>query len=103
MITTISYKEIWKVALPLVIGGMAQAVINVTDSAFLGRVSEVAMGASAIGGLFFITLLMLGMGFGVGAQIMIARLEGERKQDEVGNTTHQLLYFLIALFNEYKR
>lgn len=94
---TYSYKDIWKISYPLIIGGMAQAVINVTDSAFLGRVSEVAMGASAISGLFFILLLMLGFGFGIGAQIIIARLDGEQRQSEIGSIAHQTLYFLIAL------
>ncbi len=94
---TYSYKDIWKISYPLIIGGMAQAVINVTDSAFLGRVSEVAMGASAISGLFFILLLMLGLGFGIGAQIIIARLDGEQKQSEIGGIAHQSLYFLVAL------
>lgn len=92
-----SYTDIWKVSFPLIIGGMAQAVINVTDSAFLGRVSEVAMGASAISGLFFILLLMLGFGFGIGAQIIIARLDGEQKQNEIGGIVHQTLYFLLVL------
>jgi putative MATE family efflux protein len=94
---TYSYKDIWKISYPLIIGGMAQAVINVTDSAFLGRVSEVAMGASAISGLFFVTLLMLGFGFGVSAQIIIARLDGEGRHKEIGNITHHTLYFLIPL------
>lgn len=90
------YREIWNIAYPLIIGGMAQAFINVTDSAFLGRVSETAMGASAIAGLFFVTLLMLGFGFGVGAQIVIARLDGENRQHEIGSYAHQTLYFLTA-------
>jgi putative MATE family efflux protein len=94
---TYSYKDIWKISWPLIVGGMAQAVINVTDSAFLGRVSEVAMGASAISGLFFILLLMLGFGFGIGAQIIIARLDGEGRQSEIGSIAHQTLYFLVPL------
>lgn len=94
---TYSYKDIWKISYPLIIGGMAQAFINVTDSAFLGRVSEVAMGASAIAGLFFVMLLMMGMGFGVGAQIIIARLDGEGRHKDIGSFTHQSLYFLVAL------
>lgn len=94
---TYSYKQIWKVSYPLIIGGMAQAVINVTDSAFLGRLSEVAMGASAISGLFFVMLLMLGFGFGIGAQIIIARLDGEGRHKEIGPVSHQSLYFLVVL------
>ncbi len=76
---------------------LINAFINVTDSAFLGHVSEVAMGASAIAGLFFVTLLMLGMGFGIAAQIIIARLNGEGKQNEIAGIAHQTLYFLITL------
>lgn len=97
MQSTYSYKEIWKISWPLIVGGMAQAFINVTDSAFLGRVSEVAMGASAIAGLFFVALLMLGLGFGIGLQIVVARLDGEGKQNDISSTTHQALYFLIGL------
>ena len=33
---------------------LAQNVINVTDTAFLGRVGEVELGASAMGGLYYI-------------------------------------------------
>jgi Na+-driven multidrug efflux pump len=48
----ISYSNIWKVSYPIILGGIAQTLINITDSAFLGRVNEVALGASAIAGLF---------------------------------------------------
>ena len=42
-------KEIWNVTYPIFLGLLAQNVINVTDTAFLGHVSEVALGASAMG------------------------------------------------------
>lgn len=34
-------KEIWRVTYPIFLGLLAQNVINVTDTAFLGRVGEV--------------------------------------------------------------
>ena len=45
-------KEIWNVSYPIFLGLLAQNIINVTDTAFLGRVGEVELGASAMGGLF---------------------------------------------------
>ena len=41
-------KQIWSVSYPILLSLLAQNVINVTDTAFLGHVSEVALGASAI-------------------------------------------------------
>ena len=52
-------KEIWNVSYPIFLGLLAQNIINVTDTAFLGRVGEVELGASAMGGLFYMSLLSL--------------------------------------------
>lgn len=49
-------KQIWSVSYPILLSLLAQNVINVTDTAFLGRVSEIALGASAMGGLFYICI-----------------------------------------------
>lgn len=45
-------KQIWSVSFPILLSLLAQNIINVTDTAFLGHVGEVALGASAMGGLF---------------------------------------------------
>lgn len=70
------YKNIWKVAGPILLGMVIQQLIGVTDVVFLGRVGQAELGASAIAGLYYITIYMLGVGFGVGVQILIARLNG---------------------------
>ena len=44
-------KHIWNISYPIFLSLLAQNVINVTDTAFLGRVGEVELGASAMGGL----------------------------------------------------
>ena len=41
-------KQIWNVSYPIFLSLLAQNIINVTDTAFLGRVGEVELGASAI-------------------------------------------------------
>lgn len=92
-----SYRKIWDISLPIILSLVAQNVVNVTDTAFLGRVGEVELGASAIGGLFYISLFMLGFGFGIGGQILIARRNGEKNYAEIGRITDNSIYFLMAL------
>ena len=99
--TSITYKRIWMVAYPIILGSIAQNLINFTDTAFLGRVGEIALGAGALGGLFYLAVIMLGLGFGTGAQIIIARRYGEGKLKEVGPVVdHSTLFLaLLAVFS----
>lgn len=92
-----SYRKIWDISLPIILSLVAQNVVNVTDTAFLGRVGEVELGASALAGLFYVSLFMLGFGFGIGAQILIARRNGEQNYREIGSITDNSLYFLTFL------
>ncbi len=95
--TSITYKGIWKIAYPIILGSIVQNIISVTDTAFLGRVGEVELGAAAIGGVFYLTLIMLGFGFSVGTQIIVARRYGENKHNEIGIIIEHSHYFLILL------
>lgn len=94
---TTTYRNIWQISYPIILSLVAQNVVNVTDTAFLGRVGEVELGASAIGGLFYIAIFMLGFGFGSGAQILIARRSGEKNYADIGRIFNNSLYFLAAL------
>lgn len=81
------------------IGSVAQNVINVTDTAFLGRLGDVALGGGAIGGLFYLAIIMLGWGVGIGSQIIVARRFGEGDYKKIGPIIEhtQYLLFLIAI------
>jgi len=94
---TPGYKRIWTISYPIILSLIAQNAVNVTDTAFLGRVGEIELGASAIGGLFYISLFMLGFGFSIGGQILIARRNGEKKYNEIGKITDNSLYFLMGM------
>lgn len=76
---------------------MAQNIIALTDTAFLGHLSEVALGAAAIATIFYFAVVMLGWGFGLGTQIVIARRFGEGNYERVGKTFDHALYFLLIL------
>jgi len=93
----ISYKEIWMVAYPIILGSVAQNILNITDTAFLGRVGEIALGGGVLGGLLYQVLLMLGWGMALGGQIIIARRVGEGTNDAVGRVVEHLLFTLGVL------
>ncbi|MDF9830757.1 MATE family efflux transporter [Parabacteroides sp. PF5-6] len=93
-------KQIWQVSYPIFLSLLAQNLINVTDTAFLGHVGEVELGASAMGGLFYICCFTIAFGFSIGSQIMIARRNGERQYPQVGPVMIQgvLFLFVVAAF-----
>ncbi|MBK7213891.1 MAG: MATE family efflux transporter [Bacteroidales bacterium] len=89
-----SLKMIWEIAWPIIISMLAQNIVGVTDTAFLGRVGEAELGGSAIGGLFYIILFMVGFGFTTGVQILVARRYGEKDYSRIGNIFDNSFYFL---------
>ena len=90
-------KQIWNVSYPIFLSLLAQNVINVTDTAFLGRVGEVELGASAMGGLYYICIFTIAFGFSTGSQIVIARRNGEQQYKDVGPVMIQGVFFLSFL------
>ncbi len=95
--TTYSYRNIWKVAYPILISMVMEQMIGLTDTAFLGRVGEIELGASAIGGIYYMVLFMIGFGFSLGAQIIIGRRNGEGNFRDCGKVFWNGLYFLLGL------
>ncbi len=92
-----NFKKIWKISYPILFGLIVQQLIGLTDTAFLGRVGNVELGASAIAGVFYIMIFMLGQGFSVGAQIIIARRNGEKNFHRIGPVFYQGSAFLLVM------
>lgn len=90
-------KESINVAVPLIFSLLLQNLINVADTIFLGRVGEVELGASAIAGVFYMSLYFIGQGFGVGEQALIARRNGEGNFARIGVIIWQSILFLLLL------
>lgn len=97
MKTKYTNKEIWIISYPILISLVMEQMIGMTDTAFLGRVGEIELGASAIAGIYYMVIFMMAFGFSIGAQIMIARRNGERQYNEIGSIFYQGIYFLLAL------
>jgi len=92
------YRHIWNISYPVMIGMLAQNIIGASDTAFLGRVGEVELGAAALGSMYYLVLYIIGYGYSVGAQIIMSRRIGEKRFRQVGDVLHHTLYFFVALF-----
>lgn len=76
---------------------LMEQFINIADAVFLGHVGEIELGASALGGLYYMAVYMLGFGFSLGMQVFIGRRNGEGRFTETGKVFYQGLYFLCFL------
>lgn len=93
-----SYRRIWTVSWPLIIGLLAENIVGVVDTAFLGHVGDLELAASAIAGTFYVIMFIVGMGLGTGTQILIARRNGEKNYDKIGGILENSFY-LIWIFS----
>lgn len=90
------YRYIWKMSYPILISMLMQQLIGITDVIYLGRLSETDLGASALGSTYFFTVFMIAFGFSMGAQIIMARRNGEGEFWRIGEVLYQGCSFLIA-------
>ena len=94
MKTSYSYSQIWNVAYPILLTLLVQNIIQVIDTAFLGRVGEVELGASAIAGIYYIAIFIIAFGFSTGSQILIGRRNGEKNYNQIGEIVIWGMVFL---------
>ena len=92
-----TYKNIWLINFPVMMSILIEQLINITDAIFLGHVGEVELGASALAGIWYLAIYMLGFGFSLGLQVVVARRNGEGCFGETGRTFFQGLFFLSGL------
>ncbi|HPD43889.1 MAG TPA: MATE family efflux transporter, partial [Dysgonamonadaceae bacterium] len=92
-----SNKRILKISAPLLFSLLAQNILQVIDTAFLGRVGEVELGASALAGVLYIAIFTIGFGFSMGSQILIGRRNGEQNYRQIGEIVIQGILFLSML------
>lgn len=89
----LTYRQIWRISAPIMLGSAAQNVIALSDAVLLYHKGEAEFAAIGFVGVFYITIAAIGFSFSRGGQIMIARRMGEGKYKSVGHTFHSMLVF----------
>ena len=87
-----------KVASPVMFGVVVEFIVAFIDTAFLGKVSELALHTAGNAGLLYITFYMTGQGLASAMQIIIARRYGAKRFADCGRITGQsvILQFLFG-------
>ena len=95
----LKYSTILKVAFPLMVSSFIQAVVFLTDAAFLSRYDTISFDASGNAGLIYVTVFLALSGMADGSQIIIARRIGQDKLSAIGRVfgTSIITHILIAL------
>lgn len=93
--SNITNSMIWNIAYSIILGNLAQTIISITDTAFLGQLGEVELGAAAMSGIYYYFFTTLAWGFAIGMQVIVARRFGERNYGKIGSTlVHGLIFVL---------
>jgi putative MATE family efflux protein len=92
-----SYKTIFNISAPIMLGSAAQNVIALSDSVLLYHLSESDFAAIGFVSVFYLTIAAIGYGFSKGGQILIARRNGEDDIKAIGKTFYGMVYFELFL------
>lgn len=90
----VTYRNIWKISYPVIISIFIEQLIGITDTAFMGHFGETELGASSLASIYYLIFYVIGSGFGIGLQILIARINGTK---ETKNIFWTGFYALIIL------
>lgn len=94
---SITYREIIRLSMPLMISSLFNNLISLIGVAFMGRVGETELAAAGVAALVYITLTMIPYGLSVGFQIIIARRAGENNPESIGRIFNNNLIFLMGV------
>ena len=106
-----SYKDILKIALPLMVSNFFYTLIAITDIGFMKEIGVTEQAAIGYIALIYLVFFMIGFSYTKGTQILIAQKDGSRNFKAVGiildNTIVELIstalfLFLILTFFSYE-
>lgn len=92
-----TYKEIFQIATPLILGNVAWTFNGVFDTIFVGNLGKVELDAIGFASVFYSVLFMMGFSFTRGTQLLIARRMGEGNKKEVGNIFDNTIITLLSV------
>lgn len=92
-----NYKDIIRIALPVIAGSIAQTSISVADTAMMGRVGTTEVAAIGYVSVYYLTLFMIGFAYTKGTQILVARRVGEDNLRACGSIFDNSMLSVMAL------
>ncbi len=88
-------KLLFKLSAPAIIGMIIQAMYNIVDSIYVGRLSTDALSALSISFPVQMFLIAVGVGTGVGTSSLISRLLGQGNKKRANNVAEHVFFIAI--------
>lgn len=94
-----TYKEIWQITFPIILGSLAHSINQLIDTAYLGHSSKHALEAITLAGIYYYVFIFIAGGLARGCQVIIARYCGEGKDEKSGIAFDNLLFigFILSI------
>lgn len=86
--TSISYKQILKLAVPISFSLLVPQISFFANAAFLGRVGEHEMVINGLASIFYLLLNWVGYGLSSGIMVVLSRRIGEQRRDALNPTLY---------------
>lgn len=95
----VTNRQILNIALPISLALMVPQFNFIINNVFLGHLSEQALAAASITGVYYLVFASIGYGLNNGLQALISRRAGENRPDDIGKIFNQgvLISMLIAI------
>lgn len=90
-----SYTNIWGISYPLILAGIAETVVDITDTIFLAHYGITELAAIGLADAIYGIALFMTLGLVDGIQITIGRRAGEGKPLDIGRVFNQGVYLLL--------
>lgn len=94
--TSISYKQILKLAVPISFSLLVPQISFLANAAFLGRVGEQEMVVNGLASIFYLLLNWVGYGLSSGVMVVLSRRIGEQKWKELNPTLYNGLLLSLG-------
>lgn len=91
-----SLQKLLRLSGPVVISVMAQNLIGIVDTAFLGRLGVTELGGASIASLLYFSIFTIGFGLASGTQILISHKYGAGQHRSIGNVLGNSIMILFA-------
>ena len=91
------YRNIWRISYPLMLAGISETVIDITDTIFLARYGITELAAIGLADAWYMLFLFLSLGIIDGIQVITGRRAGQGRDQEIGHVFNQGLYMLAAV------
>jgi putative MATE family efflux protein len=90
-------RKVWKLAYPIILANLSLTLLNVVDTAMLGRLSPAALAAAGIGGVVYLTVAATLGALSLGTQTLTARRHGEKEMAQCGQVLDNSLVLALIL------